>query len=169
SMCEAITRRFAHLSDADGGFSKLPDLILLDGGATHVGAVTRVLEQMGITVPVFGMVKDDFHKTRALCTEHEEISIAQDRAVFTAIYRIQEEVHRFSLKRMSDAKRGSIKSSVLEKIPGVGKAKAKCLLAHFGGLAPLRRATREEIAAAPGVGPVLAEAVYQHFHKEERS
>ncbi len=169
SMREAITRRFAHLSDTDSGFSKLPDLILLDGGATHVGAVTRVLEQMGITVPVFGMVKDDFHKTRALCTEHEEISIAQDRAVFTAIYRIQEEVHRFSLKRMSDAKRGSIKSSVLEKIPGVGKAKAKCLLAHFGGLAPLRRATREEIVAAPGVGPVLAEAVYQHFHKEERS
>ena len=167
SMREAITRRFAHLSDAEGAFAKLPDLILLDGGATHVGAVSRVLEQMGITVPVFGMVKDDFHKTRALCTEHEEISIAQDRAVFTAIYRIQEEVHRFSLKRMSDAKRGSLKSSSLERIPGVGKVKAKCLLTHFGGLAPLRRATREEIAAAPGIGPVLAESVYQHFHKED--
>ncbi len=166
SMREAITRRFAHLSDAEGGFSKLPDLVLLDGGATHVGVVTRALEEMGITVPVFGMVKDDFHKTRALCTEHEEISIAQDRAVFTAIYRIQEEVHRFSVKRMSDAKRGSLKTSVLERIPGVGKAKARCLLAHFGGLAPLRRATREQLAAAPGVGAVLAEAIYQHFHKE---
>ena len=167
SMREAITRRFAHLSDAQGAFSKLPDLVLLDGGATHVGVVTRALEEIGITVPVFGMVKDDFHKTRALCTEHEEISIAHERAVFTAIYRIQEEVHRFSVKQMSDAKRGSLKNSVLEKIPGVGKAKAKCLLSHFGGLAPLRRATREQIAAAPGVGPVLAEAVYQHFHKEE--
>ena len=166
SMREALTRRFAHLTDADGGFSKLPDLILLDGGATHVGVVTRALEEMGVTVPVFGMVKDDFHKTRALCTEHEEISIAQDRAVFTVIYRIQEEVHRFSVKRMSDAKRGSLKNSVLEKIPGVGKAKAKCILAHFGGLSAVRRATREEIAAAPGVGPVLADAVYQHFHKE---
>ena len=167
SMSEALTRRFAHLSDAEGSFSKLPDLVLLDGGATHVGVVTRALEEMGVTVPVFGMVKDDFHKTRALCTEQEEISIAQDRAVFTAIYRIQEEVHRFSVKQMSDAKRGSLKNSVLEKIPGVGKAKAKCLLAHFGGLAPLRRATREQIAAAPGVGPVLAEAIYQHFHKED--
>jgi excinuclease ABC subunit C len=166
SMREAITRRFAHLSDADGGFAKLPDLLLLDGGATHVGAVSRVLEEMGITVPVFGMVKDDFHKTRALCTEHEEISIAQDRAVFTAVYRIQEEVHRFSVKRMSDAKRTSLKNSVLEKIPGVGKAKAKCVLSHFGGLAAVRRATREEIAAAPGVGPVLADAIYQYFHKE---
>ena len=167
SMSEALTRRFAHLSDAEGSFSKLPDLVLLDGGATHVGVVTRALEEMGVTVPVFGMVKDDFHKTRALCTEHEEISIAQDRAVFTAIYRIQEEVHRFSVKQMSDAKRGSLKNSVLEKIPGVGKAKAKCLLAHFGGLAPLRRATREQIAVAPGVGPVLADAIYQHFHKED--
>ncbi len=167
SMKEALTRRFAHLSDAEGGFSKLPDLVLLDGGATHVGVVSRALEEMGVTVPVFGMVKDDFHKTRALCTEHEEISIAQDRAVFTAIYRIQEEVHRFSVKRMSDAKRGSLKNSVLEKIPGVGRAKAKCLLSHFGGLAAVRRATREEIAAAPGVGPVLAEAIYQHFHKED--
>ncbi len=167
SMREALTRRFAHLSDSEGGFSKCPDLILLDGGSTHVGVVTRALEEMGVTVPVFGMVKDDFHKTRALCTEHEEISIAQDRAVFTAVYRIQEEVHRFSVKRMSDAKRGSLKTSVLEKIPGVGKAKAKCLLLHFGGLAPLRRATREQLAAAPGVGPVLAEAIYQHFHKED--
>ena len=167
SMREALTRRFAHLSDAEGGFAKLPDLILLDGGSTHVGVVTRALEEIGVTVPVFGMVKDDFHKTRALCTEHEEISIAKDREVFTVIYRIQEEVHRFSVKRMSDAKRGTLKNSVLEKIPGVGKAKAKRLLSHFGGLAPLRRATREQIAAAPGVGPVLAEAIYQHFHKKE--
>ena len=67
---------------------------------------------------------------------------------------------------MSDAKSGSLKTSVLEKIPGVGKAKAKCLLSHFGGLAALRRATREQIAEAPGVGPVLADAIYQHFHKE---
>ena len=166
SMKEALTRRFAHLSDAEGGFARIPDLVLLDGGTTHVGVVTRALEEMGIAVPVFGMVKDDFHKTRALCTEQEEISIAHDRAVFTAIYRIQEEVHRFSVKRMSDAKRGSLKNSVLEKIPGVGKAKAKCILSHFGGLAAVKRATREEIAAAPGVGPVLADAVYQYFHKE---
>ena len=78
-------------------------------------------------------------------------------------------MHRFSVKRMSDAKRGTLKNSVLEKIPGVGKAKAKCILSHFGGLAAERQATKEQLAAAPGVGPVLADAIYQHFHKEDRN
>ncbi len=167
SMKEALSRRFAHLKDTEGGFSKVPDLILLDGGAAHVSVVRRLAEEMGLDIPVFGMVKDDFHKTRALCTEHEEISIAKDRALFTAIYRIQEEVHRYSVKQMSDAKRTSLKTSSLEKIPGVGKAKAKGLLAHFGGLAALRRATEAQIADAPGIGPVLARAVYEYFHKKE--
>ncbi len=168
SMREAISRRFAHLSDESGAFSVLPDLILLDGGATHVSEVKRVLSDMGVDVPVFGMVKDDFHKTRALCTEHEEISIAQDRGVFTAIYRIQEEVHRFAISRMSEAKRSTLRTSSLEKIPGVGRAKAKVLLSHFGGLAAVREADRAALAAAPGIGPVLADTVYRYFHKEER-
>ncbi|MBE6629843.1 MAG: excinuclease ABC subunit UvrC [Ruminococcaceae bacterium] len=166
SMREALSRRLAHLQDAEGSFAKMPDLILLDGGAAHVGVIRRLLEEMELSIPVFGMVKDDFHKTRALCSEHEEISIATDRALFTVIYRIQEEVHRYSVKRMSDAKRGSLRTSALEKIPGVGSAKAKCLLSHFGGLAPLKRASEEQIAAAPGIGPVLARAVYAHFHKQ---
>ncbi len=169
SMREAISRRFAHLGDESGAFSVLPDLILLDGGAAHVGTVRPLLEGMGIDVPVFGMVKDAFHKTRALCTEEEEISIAHDRAIFTTIYRIQEEVHRFSIRRMSEAKRGSVRTSSLEKIPGVGKAKAKVLLAHFGGLAQLKRADKQALTQAPGVGPVLAEAIYQYFHGKEMS
>lgn len=167
SMREAISRRFAHLADEDRGFSTLPDLILLDGGAAHVGVIRRLLEELSLDVPVFGMVKDEYHKTRALCTEDEEISIAHDRGVFTVIYRIQEEVHRFSVKRMSDAKRGSLRTSVLEKIPGVGRAKAKLLLAHFGGLAAIKGADRETLAQAPGVGPVLADTVYRYFHEKE--
>ena len=167
SMKEALSRRFARMKEGDVGFSKMPDLILLDGGATHVSVVRRLMEEIGISVPVFGMVKDEYHKTRALCTEHEEISIAKDRALFTVIYRIQEEVHRYSVKRMSDAKRGSLKSSALEKIPGVGKAKAKSLLAHFGGLAALRRAEEARIADAPGIGPVLARAVYECLHTKK--
>ena len=169
SMKEAISRRFAHLRDAEGAFSVLPDLILLDGGATHVGVVRPLLAEMGVSVPVFGMVKDDYHKTRALCTEHEEISIAQDRGVFTTVYAIQEEVHRFAIKRMSEAKRSSIRTSSLEKIPGVGKAKAKALLSHFGGLAALKRADEAAISDAPGIGPVLARAVYAHFHGKEKA
>ena len=168
SMREAVSRRFAHLNDgAKNGFSVLPDLILLDGGPAHVGVIRKLLCEMGVNVPVFGMVKDAFHKTRALCTEDQEISIAQDRAVFTAIYRIQEEVHRFSVKRMSDAKRNSLRTSVLEGIPGVGKAKAKLLLSHFGGLASVKRADREALSRAPGVGPVLADKIYEYFHEKE--
>ncbi len=169
SMREAIARRFAHLADERGAFSVLPDLVLLDGGATHVGEVKRVLSALGVDVPVFGMVKDEFHKTRALCTEREEISIAHDRGVFTTIYRIQEEVHRYAVKRMSDAKRATLRTSSLEKIPGVGRAKAKLLLSHFGGLAAVRAAEKEALASAPGIGPVLADTVYRYFHEKERN
>lgn len=164
SMREALSRRFAHLSDEKGSFSSLPDLILLDGGRTHVGVARRVAEEYGVTVPIFGMVKDEYHKTRALCTEHEEISIALDQAVYTVIYRIQEEVHRFSIRRMSEAKRKTVRVSELEKIAGVGKQKARVILKHFGGLAAIKRASEQELAAAPGVGPVLALAIYRYFH-----
>ena len=168
SMREALKRRFAHLTDADeGGFSREPDLVLLDGGATHVATVKQLFAEIGVTVPVFGMVKDDFHKTRALCSEHEEISIARDRAVYTMIYGIQEEVHRFSIKRMSEAKRGTLRTSSLEKIPGVGKAKAKILLSHFGGLAAVKAADEKTLAAAPGIGPVLAGEIYRYFRGKE--
>jgi excinuclease ABC subunit C len=139
----------------------------LDGGAAHVGVIRRLLEELQISVPVFGMVKDEFHKTRALCSEQEEISIAQDRAVFTVIYRIQEEVHRFSVKRMSEAKRGTLRTSSLERIPGVGKAKAKLLLSHFGGLAAVKNAEREALANAPGIGPVLADVIYRYFREKK--
>ena len=164
SMREAITRRFSHLADGgESGFGKLPDLILLDGGATHVATVKQLLDEIGVSVPVFGMVKDAFHKTRALCSEHEEISIARDRAVYTMIYGIQEEVHRFSVKRMSEAKRGTLRTSSLEKIAGVGKAKAKILLSHLGGLAAVKAADEKTLASVPGIGPVLAGEIYRYF------
>ena len=167
SMREALSRRFAHLDDATGAFAKLPDVILLDGGRTHVAAVAEIAAEMGISVPIFGMVKDEYHKTRALCTADEEISIALDKAVYTAIYRIQEEVHRYAVRRMSDAKRGTLRTSELTKIEGVGPAKAKAILSHFGGLAAVKRADVRALAAAPGVGPVLAAAIYAYFHKGE--
>jgi len=163
SMKEALARRFAHLGEAD--FGKEPDLILLDGGTAHVATARRLLEDLGLRIPVFGMVKDDFHKTRALCGENEEISIAKDRSVFTMIYRIQEEVHRYSVQRMSGAKSGTLRHSALEKIPGVGKAKAKLLLSHFGGLAKIREASQKALSDVPGVGPVLAQEIYRYFHK----
>lgn len=166
-MREAITRRFAHLDDAGGAFSKLPDLILLDGGITHVATVRQLLGELGIAVPVFGMVKDDFHKTRALCDERGEISIARDRALFTFVYGIQEEVHRYSIRQMSGAKEKTLRTSSLEKIPGVGKEKARVLLRHFGGLAGVRNATEEALATAPGVGLYLAKTIFEYFHGKD--
>ena len=165
SMYEAISRRLEHLSDEDGSFSRLPDLILLDGGRGHVSTVKALMNERGLDIPVFGMVKDDFHKTRALCTESEEISIAREQDIFSLIYRIQEEVHRFTVGKMSAAKRKTMRTSSLTKIPGIGDAKAKKLLAAFGGLAALKRASREEIAAVKGISMRDAEAVVKYFRE----
>ena len=168
SMREALTRRFARLSDGEGSFSHLPDLILLDGGRTHVAAVKQVAEEMGVTAPIFGMVKDEYHKTRALCTEDEEISIARDNGIYTTVYRIQEEVHRYAVRRMSEAKRKTVKVSELEGISGVGKQKAKAILKHFGGLGGVKRASVEELMCVSGVGNALAKAIYHYFHGKEQ-
>ena len=165
SMHEALSRRLEHLKDAEGSFSHLPDLILLDGGRGHVSTVRALLLEKGIEIPVFGMVKDDFHKTRALCTENEEISIAREQDVFSLIYRIQEEVHRYTVGRMTQAKRKTVKSSSLTKINGIGDAKAKKLLSAFGGLAALKQASRDEIAAVPGISGQDADSIVAYFEK----
>lgn len=167
SMREALSRRLGHLSDTEGSFSELPDLILLDGGKGHVSTVLSLLEEKGIDIPVFGMVKDDYHKTRALCTDCEEISIAKEQDIFSLIYRIQEEVHRFTVGRMSRAKQKTLKTSSLTKIPRIGNTKAKKLLTAFGGIGAIKKATREEIAATKGISEQDAKAVWSYFHGKE--
>jgi excinuclease ABC subunit C len=164
SMRETLQRRLEHLSDADGSFSHRPDLILLDGGRGHVGVVKELLAKMGLNIPVFGMVKDDYHKTRALCTESEELSVAREQPVFVLLYRIQEEVHRYTVSRMEGAKRKTIKTSSLEKIHGIGPAAAAALLKHFGTLAALRAATVQQIARTPRLSERQAQAVWTYFH-----
>ena len=166
SMREAISRRLSHLGDGTGSFSSVPDLILLDGGKGHVSTVKALMEEMGIDIPVFGMVKDDFHKTRALCDEENEISIARDRGVFSLVYRLQEEVHRFSVSRMDSAKRKTLTTSTLLKIDGIGEAKARALLKHFGGLAAVKTASAQEISAVKGISVSDGERVYKYFHKD---
>ncbi len=164
SMREALHRRLSHLSDGSGSFSVFPDLILLDGGRGHVSTVKALMGEMGIDIPVFGMVKDDFHKTRALCDEISEISIARVQSVFSLVYRIQEEVHRFSVSRMDGAKRKTLTTSSLEKIGGIGKAKSKLLLTYFGGLSRVREASREELASVKGISMSDADRIYEYFH-----
>ena len=141
----------------------MPDLILLDGGRGHVSTVRRLLEELGLDIPVFGMVKDSFHKTRAICDEHDEISIAREQAVFSFVYRIQEEVHRYTVSRMQGAKRKTLRTSSLEKIPGIGAVKAKKLLSALGGLAAVKQASEERLSAVAGISVRDARAVYAYF------
>ena len=166
SMREALSRRFAHLDDEEGSFSVLPDLILLDGGRGHVSVVKELLTELGIDVPVFGMVKDDFHKTRALCTECEEISIAKENALFVFIYKLQEEVHRFTVSKMSRAKNKTLTKSTLTKIKGIGDAKAKALLKAFGGYSGVKNASLDELVSVKGISRADAENIIDYFKKD---
>jgi len=164
SMREAIARRIEHLADESGAYSKRPDLILLDGGRGHVSTIREFLHEMGRDdIPVFGMVKDDFHRTRALCDESEEYDISGDRGLFTYIYKIQEEVHRFTVSKMQGAKRKTVRRSILENIPGIGAEKAKVLLKHFGTVAKVKTATRDELCSVKGITVANAMAIEQYY------
>ncbi len=166
SMRQVIDRRLSHLTDADGSFSNLPDLILLDGGRAHVSVVKELLRERGMEhIAVFGMVKDDYHKTRALCTEYEEISIAKENAVFVFIYKIQEEVHRYTVSKMDSAKRKTLTRSTLTNIKGIGDAKAKLLLKTFGGLSGVRAASIEELMSVSGINQDIAKNIKEYFDK----
>lgn len=158
AMREAISRRLAHKDD-----DPLPDLILLDGGKGHVSTIRSLFTENGLSIPVFGMVKDDFHKTRALTGDIEEISIAKEQGVFHLAYRIQEEVHRFTVQKMSNAKRKTLTHSSLEAIPGIGPAKAKALLKHFGSLAALSQADADALLAVSGISEKQVHAILTHF------
>lgn len=163
SMREALTRRIAHFGDAA---TPPPDLFLIDGGLGHIRTVQEVLDENGITVPALGMVKDEHHKTRALIdAEGREISIAAEAGVYSLIFRIQEEVHRFTVSKMMGAKRKNIKTSVLEEIEGIGKARAKALLSRFGGLSGVKSATEAELITVQGITSETAKKIIEYFNK----
>ena len=164
SMREAVSRHLSHLKEKD---AKIPDLMLIDGGDVHRAIAAEEVAAAGFDIPVFGMVKDEYHKTRALVGADGEISIAAEQSVYTLIYRIQEEVHRFTVSRMSAAKGKSQTTSVLEEIPGIGGARAKALLTHFGGLAGVKKASSEELCAIRGVTPALAEKIIDYFRENK--
>lgn len=162
SMHEAVTRRFQHYVDGDPGFCPLPDLLLIDGGAEHASVAQAVLDGFGLTVPVFGMVKDDRHRTRALITPGgHEIGIAANPAVFAFIGTVQEETHRFSIDYQRRLRRESL-ASELDQIPGVGEKRRNALLKAFRSVKAIRAASYEELCAAVPAG--VARAVYDHYH-----
>ena len=165
AMSEAIGRRFRDREgeNASEAFKILPDLILLDGGKGHVSVIKKLLDELNIDIPVFGMVKDEFHKTRELTDGAHDINIAKDQSVFIFFYKIQEEVHRYSLHRMDIKRRKSMKKSVLENIKGLGTAKVKILLQHFKSIDEIKSASIEEIAKVKGISKSNAEAITEYF------
>lgn len=165
SMCEALERRIAHIGDGTLSLGETPDLILLDGGAGHVGVVKELFGRMGVEIPVYGMVKDDYHKTRAITDGEEEISIAREMNVYTFIYNLQEEAHRFALKHSTRDKSKKLTRSSLTKIPGIGEKKAKLLLSSMP-LAKIKTATVAELESIKGVSRKDAEAIREYFGRK---
>lgn len=172
SMREVLERRFneylAHKDEnAEEGFGKMPDLILLDGGKGQVSAVKEVLDRMGIKVALFGMVKDSKHKTRAITGDGGEIAINSTRSVFTLVSEIQEEVHRFSVgfHHKKHTKRGLELS--LTKIDGIGEKKAQELLKIFKTIKAVKEATVEDLEQVKGINHALAENIYNYYNNGE--
>lgn len=161
SMREAVSRRCAHFSD-DGAVA--PDLFLIDGGAAHVSVAKQAMREAGYDIPTLGMVKDDKHRTRALVGEDgDEIQILSEQQVYSLIYKIQEEVHRFTISKMMGGKRKAEKTSVLENVSGVGTAKAKALLAVFGGLSAIKQADISELCRVKGITESIAKNIKEYF------
>lgn len=162
SMRECLTRRFSHIGDGTPSLSEAPDLILLDGGEAHVHVGLEVMASLGLEIPLFGMVKDDFHKTRALTDGERELSIALDHGVYSFIYKLQEEAHRFAVKGTMASKTKTLTHSSLEKIEGIGPAKAKKLLAAMS-LSEIRVASEEKLAAVSGISAENARAIAAYY------
>ena len=167
SMNEVLTRRFNHYyNDEEGStFKILPDLILLDGGQPQVNAVLPVVERMGINVPVFGMVKDNKHRTRAIAFGGGEIEINSHRSAFTLVSDIQEEVHRFAITYHHKKHRKSTLSSSLLSIEGIGENKAKALMKHFKTISKIKESSVEELMECPLINSKNAENIYNFYRK----
>ena len=164
SMREALTRRLSHIGDGTPSLGERPDLILVDGGDKHVAVAREVLLAAEEDIAVFGMVKDDYHKTRALTDGKAEISIAKEFDVYAFIYNLQEEAHRFAIKASSASKKKTLTHSVLEKIEGIGSAKAKALLSAYP-LGKIKTASVDELVAVKGIGRADAERIFEYFRK----
>jgi len=168
SMRQVLTRRFVHYCQQDAGFAEKPDLLLIDGGIAHANVAREVLEEMNLSIPIYGMVKDNRHRTRALVTpEGEEISISTQPTVFALIGRMQEETHRFAITYHRQLRSKRLRYSELDGIEGIGPKRKEQLLKKFKSLTAIRAASREELGRL--LPASAAEAVYRHFHPEEET
>lgn len=166
AMRQVLTRRFTHYKAQDPGFSQMPDLLLIDGGAAHASVAEQVLEELNLTGHIFGMVKDNRHRTRALITAgQQEIGIAAVQPIFSLIGRIQEETHRFAITYQRTLRSRRLRASELDAIAGIGDKRKQDLLKTFHSIRAIREATLDQLGAV--VPKNAAQAVYDHFHKSE--
>ena len=178
SMHEVLTRRFLHgmeeqkelldqnLPEEVGAFTRFPDIIMMDGGRGQVNICLQVLGELGLDIPVCGMVKDDNHRTRGLYYNNVEIPIDRHGEAFKLITRIQDEAHRFAIEYHRSLRSKSQVKSVLDDIPGIGPARRKALMRRFQSLENIRNASLEELAQTEGMNQKSAEAVYLFFSKK---
>ncbi len=166
AMREVIRRRLEEYivnKDKGVGFGRLPDLILLDGGAGHVNAVKPIIEEFGLDIPVFGMVKDSKHRTRAISSDGGEISISSQEAVYSFVTTVQDEVHRFSIGYSRSRHRKESITSELLKIEGVGEKRAAALMRYFKTMKALKSADACEISKVDGISLTQAEKIAEYF------
>ena len=186
SMQEVLYRRFRHAeaerlktvesqdsaqapearkeqSAEDHKFSKLPDLLMLDGGLGHVNAVGEVLDELRVTIPVCGMVKDDKHRTRGLVLADREIDLTRNLTVLRFVTSVQDEAHRFALEYNKTLRTKRYSKSILDEVEGIGPKRKKALLKHFGSLGKLKQAGIDDLQAVEGISRAQAEKLYAFF------
>ena len=176
-MKEVLTRRFRHgmderreLSEKQidsefGSFTRFPDLLLMDGGRGQVNIALQVLDELGISIPVCGMVKDDRHRTRGLYYNNIEIPIDRSGEAFKLITRIQDEAHRFAIEYHRSLRGKAQTESILDRIPGIGPARRKALMREFSSIEEIMEADTERLAQVPEITQSAAEEIYRYFHK----
>lgn len=166
SMAQVLSRRFVRYKNEDEGFENAPDLLLIDGGVVHAKTAQEALEKLNLRFPVFGMVKDHRHRTRALVTaDGFEIGIQAYPTVFSLVGQIQEETHRFAIEYHRKLRSKRLRESVLDEISGIGPVKKKQLLSKFRSVSAIEKASVEELTEV--VGAVAAQSVYIYFHQGE--
>ena len=164
-MQEVLRRRMTRYLDGDESFSPLPDLILLDGGRGHISAVSEVFGELGIDVPLFGLVKDSKHRTRAIAKEGGELEIKSNRPLFALLTNIQDEVHRFSITFQRVKHKQKTYSLELTEVKGIGEAKARALLKAFKTKAAMREASPEELQKAAKISEEKARELYDFIQE----
>ena len=149
-----------------GSFSIFPDLILMDGGKGQVHIAQKVLMELGLDIPVCGMVKDDFHRTRGIYFDDEEIAIDRTSEAFRLVTRIQDEAHRFAIEYHRSLRSKTQVRSILEDIPGIGETRRRALMRYYGDIQKIREASVQELKNVPSMNEAAAESVYAFFRKQ---